>query len=143
MQPIWPCFQPSSVHYCSSESQTSTLRLVSKTHSCGGGVGVQTHRQANVKCIYLHAHTHTYTQKHILCTSHTLTPAYIFSTFLLFASVSLTHTTLLAGIRSFYRVAVCWRGRQHGHTPSPSSDWISDQYPVPHRPASSGQTDCL
>ena len=62
-----------------------------------------------------------------------------------FLSLPHTHTHSLTspGIRSFYRAAMCWRGRWYGRAVSPSSDWISDQYPVPRRRASLGRTDCL
>lgn len=139
MQSIWPRFQLSSVHYCSSESQTLHPEAVSKSHR--GRWGAFKHTQTRT-CTRMH------TRKHFLSTSHTITHAHNLSLFLSFFQpffLSLTHTHSLTspGIRSFYRAAMCWRGRWYGRAVSPSSDWISDQYPVPRRPASLGRTDCL
>ncbi len=131
MQSIWPRFQPSSVHYCSSESQTSTLRLSARVTLVGGRSNTQTSRHT---CTCMHTHIH----KHFLSTSHTVTHTQSLLSFL-----SLTHNLTSPGIRSFYRAAACWRGRRYGRAVSPSSDWISDQYPVPRRPASSCRTDCF
>lgn len=146
MQSIWPCFQPSSVHYCSSESQTSTLRLSARVILAGGRSNTQTSKHT-CTCTYACTHTHTHAQALSVYFSHHNTCTQSFShSFLLSFSLplSLTHTHNLTspGIRSFYRAALCWRGRQYGRTASPSSDWISDQYPVPRRPASSGRIDC-
>lgn len=135
MQSIWPRFQPSSVHYCSSESQTSTPRL-SASHRDGGGGRSHT-KTSRHTCTFTHTYTHT--NPHF-SHHHTCTQSLSFS-----LSRSHIHTQNLTspGIWSFYRAAVCWRGRRYGRAVSPSSDWISDQYPVPRRPASSGRTDCF
>ena len=137
MQSIWPCIQPSSVYSCSSESQTSRPEALSKSHPGGDRLNTQT--CAPCDCAHIHTlsayfshhHTHMHTSFH---------PSFSFS---LSLSLSHTHNLISAGIRSFYRAAVCWRGRRYGRAVSPSSDWISDQYPVPHWPASSGRTDCF
>lgn len=95
----------------------------------------------------IHAvHVPTSTQTQIFSISYTITHMY---TILLPFYLPLSHTHTYArnftspGICSFYRVAVCWHGWRYGRTVSPSSDWISDQYPVPCQPASSGRTDCF
>lgn len=87
--------------------------------------------------LYLHAH------KHFLSTSHTITHTQPLSFLSATLSLSPSRGLASAGIRSFYRASACWRGRRYGRAVSPSSDWISDQYPVPRQPASSGWTDCV
>lgn len=56
---------------------------------------------------------------------------------------SIAHLQRHTGIQAFYSASVGWCGRHYGSTASPSSDWISDQYPVPCWLASSGRTVCL
>lgn len=118
----------------------STPRLSARVTAAGGGRS-NTHRH-----VHVHACTHANTFSPLLTPSHMRTIS--LSSFLSFSlsfSPSHTHTHSLTspGIRSFYRAAMCWRGRWYGRAVSPSSDWISDQYPVPRRPASLGRTDCL
>lgn len=141
----------SSVHYCSSESQTSRPEAVSKSHSSWGGGEIflfffifegsgQTHRQMS---------PHVLVCKHVLSPSHIITPMHRLHLFpfllacLILSHTSTQHSLTSPGIWSFYRASVCWRGQWYGRAVSPSSDWISDQYPVPCRPASSGQADHL
>ena len=135
MQSIWPCIQPSSVYSCSSESQTSRPEALSKSHPGGGSF-----KHTDMRSMWLCTHAHTFrlplTPSHTH--AHNLSPLHSLS-----LSLTHTHNLISTGIRSFYRAAVCWRGRRYGRAVSPSSDWISDQYPVPHWPASSGRTDCF
>lgn len=56
---------------------------------------------------------------------------------------SIAHSQRHTGIQAFKSASVGWCGRHYGSTASPSSDWISDQYPVPCWPASSSRTVCL
>lgn len=98
----------------------------------------QTHRQMS---------PHVLVCKHVLSPSHTITPMHRLHLFpfllacLILSRTSTQHSLTSPGIWSFYRASVCWRGQWYGRAVSPSSDWISDQYPVPCRPASSGQAD--
>lgn len=121
------------------------LRLSARVTLVGGGrhLNTETSRQ-----------TCTSTEKHFFSIyfSHHLTRAHThsfypssFQPLSLSPSHTRTQTRHLTstGIRSFYRVAVCWRGRRCGRAVSPSSDWILDQYPVPRQPASLGWTDCI
>ena len=127
----------------------STPRLSARVTAAGG-------RSNTHKHVHVHACTHTHTHTHTNTFFPLLTPSHMHTISLpLFLSVFLsvvrshthththTHSLTSPGIRSFYRAAMCWRGRWYGRAVSPSSDWISDQYPVPRRPASLGWTDCL
>lgn len=109
--------------------------------------GIWTQRQAS-------KHVHPLRNIFFPSTSHTIshvnTHSFYPSSFQpLSLSLSPSHTRTQTrhltstGIRSFYRVAVCWRGRRCGRAVSPSSDWILDQYPVPRQPASLGWTGCI
>lgn len=113
------------------------LRLSARAPSWQEGVQIhKVSRHTYSTCTHIHAHTHT----HIFYLLHHHTHVHSLS-------ASLSHTQARnftsPGICSFYRAAVCWHGQRYGRTVSPSSDWISDQYPVPCQPASSGRTDCF
>lgn len=88
MQSIWPHFQPSSVYYCSSESQTSTLRLSARVKH----TSVQTHGRAGIRvfvCTHKNTHRHTHFLSHIITHAHNHS---LFLSLLLPLSVSLSHT---------------------------------------------------
>lgn len=83
--------------------------------------------RSNIHVQYLHARAH----KHIvILPSH---PIYLPLSLFLSVCLSLTKTALLPQESGLFIEWLCWRGRRFGRSASPSSDWISDQYPVPRR----------
>lgn len=108
MQSIWPRLQPRSVHYCSSESQTSTLRLSARVTLAGGwGWGdacwnTQTSRHT---CTCIDTHTQTLSV-YLFSHHHTCTQSLSF--FLsFFLPLSLTHTTLLPQESNLFIERLC------------------------------------
>lgn len=84
MPSIWPPFELSSFHYCSSESQTSTLRLSARVARRAGRSNTQTGRNT---CTCMHTNTFCL----LLTPSHTHNR----SPFFLPLSLSLPHAVLL------------------------------------------------
>lgn len=76
-------FPANSVHYCSSESQTSTLRLSARVNLAGG---IQTDRQATI-------HVHAHIKVHSFCLPPT--PWHLHTIFLPFLLLSLFFTPLI------------------------------------------------
>lgn len=89
----------SSVHYCSSESQTSTLRLTARVTLAGGGhLNTQKSRHT---CTCMYTHFLSASSQH-----HTLTQA-LFLSFFLPLSLTHTHTTLLPQESDLFIVLLC------------------------------------
>lgn len=124
--PFGIAFSP-ALSITAAESQTSTLRLSAPVTL----TSIQNNRES-CKLRTLSADFSRIKLVHI----HHLCLCFSFCS-------SIAHSQRHTGIQAFYSASVGWCGRHYGSTASPSSDWISDQYPVPCWPASSSRTVCL